>query len=686
MTRKPTRTALVALAFAAASLSAAPVARAGGAAAVGISPTAPAPSEYRALPVCRAPAPGHAGCLARALAPRAAAARETRARPAGLAHGRTVPLAATAATCAQVYPACLTPTALKDAYFPGEAPQAPASEPQTIALVDAFDDPNIEADLGVYDSEFALPPCTEANGCFLKLNERGESGHPPLAQTEAEKEEAEGWALETATDVEAAHAVCQNCRIVLVEGNGSSYADLLTAEGTAAGSVGASEISNSWGGSEAELSEGEIAAFDHPGTVITASAGDDGYLNWDQWETEPLQFDEPDFPASSPDVVAVGGTRLTLSAGAWQSERVWNEDLEGAREGAGGGGCSLRFQAQQWQRGVAGWPTVGCESRRAVADVAADADPNSGVAVYDSVPYPYEEGGKRKTAVLKWVPIGGTSLASPIVAAMFALAGGGHGVAYPARTLYSHLGSALLHDVTAGGNGECDATYSACSGSLKPLSPFDCGEGASICNAAIGFDGPTGVGTPASVAAFTISGESPGSGSPESKGGGSPGGGEGEAGGAGEGASEEGPLTGPTSAQPGGATTPGTSAAPAPSAPVALGPASSPAAAPPIRLAGLALTPRALAAARHGRAPRARIAFAFTLSASDVVDAALARAVGRGGHVRWVTLAGAGARLHARAGANRDRLRGAAPLAAGVYRLTLAPLGGAAQARYFRVA
>ena len=456
----------------------------------------PAASEYRTLPVCHAPSPGHASCLALALAPRTAAAR-LRMHQLARVHSAAIGTASPTA-CTQVFPACLTPQNLNDAYFPGEKPEAPGSEPQTIALVDAYNDPNIEDDLKVYDEAFGLPACTEANGCFKKVNQKGEVGRPPTTKGEAEKEEAEGWALEISTDVEAAHAVCQNCHIELVEANDSAYANLVTAEETAVQIAGVGEISNSWGGPEAELTNPEIAAFNHPGIVITASAGDDGYLNWDLWKTEPLNFDEPDFPASSPDVVAVGGTRLTLSSsGTWGGESVWNDDHEGSGEGASGGGCSLRFGAQAWQRDTPDWPAVGCEDRRAVADVSADADPDSGVAVYDSVPYPYEEAGKAKVEAPRWLPIGGTSLASPIIAAMFALAGGAHGVAYPAQTLYSHLSSAALHDVapqagiSAGGNGECDDEYSSCSGSMKPLSPFDCGEGALICNAAVGYDGPT---------------------------------------------------------------------------------------------------------------------------------------------------------------------------------------------------
>ena len=165
-------------------------------------------------------------------------------------------------------------------------------------------------------------------------------------------------------------------------------------------------------------------------------------------------------------MVAVGGTKLTLSeAGARQSETVWNEDPDpsGGNEGAAGGGCSEQFAAPLWQREVPDWASVGCGtglSKRAVADVAADADPYTGVAVYDSVPYE-EEAGRKHTKMLNWVPIGGTSVASPIVASMFALAGGSHGVEYPAQTLYSHLGSPSLYDVTEGATASATATTPA---------------------------------------------------------------------------------------------------------------------------------------------------------------------------------------------------------------------------------
>ena len=271
---------------------------------------------------------------------------------------------------------------------------------QTIALVDAYDDPHAEGDLAAYDREFGLPECIATNGCFRKLDEEGRSSPLPAAEGE--------WAMEISLDIETAHAICSECRIRLIEASSPSYADLEAAEREAV-ALGATEISNSWGGEE-PASDSE--AFDHPGVVITAASGDYGYRNWDDKEG-PTGF--TDYPSSSPHVVAVGGTRLKINAsGAWASEQVWNG------QGASGGGCSDHFAAPSWQRSLANWPSVGCESKRAVADIAADADPYTGVAVYDSTPT--RSGG----GVPGWLTVGGTSLASPLIAATFALAGGAH--------------------------------------------------------------------------------------------------------------------------------------------------------------------------------------------------------------------------------------------------------------------
>jgi hypothetical protein len=472
-------------------------------------------SDYGVRSVCGAPAPGHVACLALELLPTTAAAR-ARTHPLGMRTAQAI----TAGSAAQgAYG--LGPQQLRNAYFPGEEPRAPASQPQTIAIVDAYNDLGAEADLKAYDEEFSLPECSAANGCFEQVNQKGERGKPPFPSSvgkryeaellcedasapEGEREaaceaveEADGWSLEMSLDIEMAHAICQNCHIALVEAENSKIASLEAAEETAArprsgGGVGAEEISNSWGAGE-PASDSE--AFNHPGVVVVAASGDSGYLR-----RKAFGFGV-EYPASSPRVVAVGGTSLTLTGTggqAWASESVW---------GGSGGGCGVSFPAPAWQREVSDWASLGCgtgsESKRASNDVAADADPYTGVAVYDSVPYLSPEEPPRDGSPPGWVPLGGTSVASPIVASMFALAGGAHGVAYPAQTLYTHLGSGLLHDIAEGGNGECEGFYGdGCSGSMVPLSLEDCGSGALICNASAGYDGPSGVGTADGVGAF----------------------------------------------------------------------------------------------------------------------------------------------------------------------------------------
>jgi hypothetical protein len=488
-------------------------------------------SDYSVRPVCGVPAPGHVSCLALELLPATAAAR-ARTHPLGMLTAHAI-AAGSAAQGADG----LGPQQLQNAYFPGEEARAPASQPQTIALVDPYNDLGAEADLKAYDDEFGLPECSVANDCFEQVNQNGERSKPPFPASVGERHQAEllcedgsgaqseaacetveladGWSLEMSLDIEIAHAICQNCHIVLVEAESSRSASLEAAEQTAArprgdGGAGAGEISNSWGGNE-PASDSE--AFNHPGIVVTAAAGDSGYLGWRASEEGGASGVE--YPASSPHVVSVGGTSLTMTGDdgqAWANESVW---------GGSGGGCSSSFPAQAWQREASDYSAVGCgtgsQSKRASNDVAADADPYTGVAVYDSVPYLAPGEPPRDGSAPGWTPLGGTSVASPVVASMFALAGGAHGVAYPAQTLYSHLGSALLHDITEGGNGKCEGFYGGgCSGSVVPLSPEDCGSGALICNASAGYDGPSGVGTPDGVAAFAPPRvETHGAGSPE---------------------------------------------------------------------------------------------------------------------------------------------------------------------------
>jgi subtilase family serine protease len=299
----------------------------------------------------------------------------------------------------------------------------------TVAIVDANDDPNAESDLGVYRSQYGLPACTTANGCFRKVDQNGGTNYPTLDP---------GWATEISLDLDMASAICPNCHILLVEAQLPVTTDLETAENTAA-RLGANVISNSYGGSESAASD---PAYNHPGIVITASTGDNGYSGG--------VMD----PSAYSSVVAVGGTSLSKAS----NSRGWSET---AWSGADSG-CSAYVTKPSWQHDA-------CALRN-VADVSAVADPNTGVAVYDSVPY---EGG------IGWQVVGGTSASSPIVASVFALAGNAASQ-NAASGLYSNTGS--LNDIVGGSNGSCTATYE--------------------CNAIAGYDGPTGLGTPNGTAAF----------------------------------------------------------------------------------------------------------------------------------------------------------------------------------------
>jgi Subtilase family len=626
------------------------------------------PSAYRVDALCSAPAPGYAGCLGLRLV--AKQPRSLRGARASMRAARGARPAAEQIEFKTPWPGSLSPQNVLAAYGLSGVP-APADR-QTLALVDAYDDPTIAHDLQVFDEQFALPACTTANGCFTKVKMRGGPGNtlPPVEP---------GWAQEIATDVEVAHGLCPSCAILLVEAHSNSNADLEAAE-LEAERLGANEISNSWGGPEQGVTgaEDDAGPFNHPGTVITVAAGDSGYLDWG---LESGEQGFASYPASSPHVVAVGGTHLRRTAGgAWQEETVWNGD------GAGGSGCSTALSAPPWQQSVAGWPAVGCSAHRAVADVAAVADPYTGVAVYDSTAI--LEGGVER---LGWVTIGGTSVASPIVAATFALAGGagedaeGKPVAYPARTLYEHLASApgSLHDVVLGSNGACAQEFDGATGESGCSIAEESASCAAtlICLAGTGYDGPTGVGTPAGIAAFI-----PPGGVPEA-----PGGGEGGTEGTSEGSSKEGGSSGGSEAPEGGTNTAGTASGgtgavgnPPVAVPidVPLSRAGSNAVVPILSAPALA---RSATAALHRHRPRAsQVAFAFTLNMAARVRVTLAKRVSARGRTRWQTLPNtltiAGAR-----GRDRARLSGRGRLAPGRYRLTLTPAHGTAQALMFTI-
>jgi hypothetical protein len=636
----------------------------------------PSPSEYTTSALCSAPTPGYSGCLGLRLF-----AHRPLAHPGARAVVPSAPVTGPQATTSSVLVEGVPPGAAVERTTPVEGSLAPSDilgayglggakppTPQTIALVDAYDAPTIASDLEVFSARFGLAACNEANGCFSKVNQRG--ARSPLPPSGGAEER--GWAQEIATDVELAHGICPACRLLLVEAESNANSSLYAAELTAA-SLGANEISNSWGGEEPSV---DSPAFDHPGVVITASAGDDGYLDW--LSGEPSSAAE--YPASSPHVIAVGGTRLKLNATsrAWERETVWNDGgwRNGLPEGfgAGGGGCSASFAAGAWQQSVADWPAVGCGSRRAVADVSADADPYTGVAVYDSTEYEGSRG---------WTMIGGTSVAAPIVASAFALAGGGRGVAYPAQTLYENErgAPAMLHDVTVGSNGQCRKRVSAETGEARCTTEElarSCAAQA-ICLAGLGYDGPSGVGTPAGIDALLPlnehvdeasggSGEAPGLSGVSSSGSGS---------------------TGSTPTGGGSQAPPASSGAP--SSGSAAGAATSPNATPGVSsrprvpvISALRLTRAARAATAHRRARLSELSFAFDASAAVRARVALAKLVHVHGRARWQTVAGPSTIL-ARRGGQTHRMRGTRTLAAGRYRLELTVAGGSTRSLTFTV-
>jgi len=335
---------------------------------------------------------------------------------------------------------------------------------QTIAIVDAYDHPNVKADLDVFDAQFALgafPTCssTITTACFQRVDQNGK----PSGFTNSDPTAATKWNVETNLDVQAAHAICLNCKILLVEAFTPNNSDLATAENTAA-RLGATEISNSFA-----LAEGRLggvfypSAFNHAGIAITASAGDNGA--------------GPVYPADLNTVVAVGGTRLVLNSnGSYNRESVWGNGVNAPSGSGTGSGCSTlataHTSAAWWQKTVANWPYTGCGDQRSIADVAALADPATGFWVYTSA--------KDEFGRFGWQIIGGTSLSAPVIAGVFALAGHAASYTFPAQSVYQHLNQ--FHDVTSGSNGTCTYTI--------------------MCHGWAGYDGPTGVGTPWGIGGF----------------------------------------------------------------------------------------------------------------------------------------------------------------------------------------
>jgi hypothetical protein len=423
-----------------------------------------------------------------------------------------------------------TPADLAAAY--GFNPDARRAN-QLVAVIDWYDDPHVRHDLNIFDAHYGLP--TETAASFRVVNQNGKVS--PLPSSTA----GVHTAGEISLDVEAVRAVCHSCRIVLVEAKNGRIDHLAAAENTAA-ALGATEITNSWGSPEfPDFPKVLKDAFNQPGVVITASTGDDGWFDWDLSNDGKNPFpssNAPEFPSSSPNVVSVGGTSLHLNPvdGSIDTQAVWNNngpsDTVGVNggggfhpgpEGASGGGCSTLFGAPAWQKSFAGYAAAGCNGKRLAADVSMLGDPQTGFDTYDTW----------GTGDTGWLTVGGTSLSAPIIAAMYALAGGSGGAAYPAASLYLNATRHPIDefDVIDGGNSfcggdspaNCELAAAAVShggtnnpnnllvGSLH-LGNLDCSFPriragvlappviSSECNAVAGYDGASGIGTPVSGA------------------------------------------------------------------------------------------------------------------------------------------------------------------------------------------
>jgi hypothetical protein len=328
----------------------------------------------------------------------------------------------------------------------------------TVAIVDGGNDPDAAKDLAAYRKEWGLPACRAATGagCVVKVNQDGKAGPLPIADPTGE------WEAEESLDMDMVSAICPNCRILLVEASfdpsiipefyDPSIAEFAAAEDSAV-ALGAKFISNSWGGPESAGDQAYDSAFRHPGVAITVAAGDDGY--------------GVSYPASTQFVTSVGGTSLKPAPG---TSRGWTES---AWSGTGSG-CSAIQAKPAWQT-VDDTSPDGCLTRTD-NDVSAVADPNTGVWIYDTYPYLGQ--------ALDWQPIGGTSVASPIIAAVYALAGRPKRGTYPASYLYQKGHKAHLYPVTSGTNGWCE-TFRAY-----------------LCHGEPGYNAPAGLGTPDGTRAF----------------------------------------------------------------------------------------------------------------------------------------------------------------------------------------
>ncbi|MEA2311500.1 MAG: hypothetical protein QOE28_1468 [Solirubrobacteraceae bacterium] len=311
-------------------------------------------------------------------------------------------------------PTGLSPATIKSAYSFPTASTAGAGK--TVAIVDAYDDPSAESDLGTFSAQYGLPACTTANACFKKVNQTGGATAP---------RKDPGWALEISLDVQWAHAIAPGAKVLLVEASSNSFTDLLAAEDYA--KAHAQYVSNSWGGSEFSGEASNDGHFLQSGVSFFVSAGDAGL---------PAEY-----PSASRNVISVGGTTLHFTSGAFSGETGWS---------SGGGGCSGYETPTTAQASFSQYAQANCGGKRATPDVSLDADPASGVSVYDTTRYQGKSG---------WFSVGGTSASSPMWAGRSAVAG------TLVDSAYVYGGSIAFRDITSGNNGApCLSGFDLCSG------------------------------------------------------------------------------------------------------------------------------------------------------------------------------------------------------------------------------
>jgi len=409
-------------------------------------------------------APAIASATAQPPGARPAPVNHTIARPALPAgqHYACPPAGPGQMTCMSIVPtklwrpasaSAITPAA-NGPYFPNDlrnayklvGASANRGKGKTIAIVDAFNDPNAGKDLGKYRRIFHLPPCTKANGCLHIVNQKGNASPLPKARFD--------WAVEISLDLDMVSAICPKCHILLVEANDAFTSSLGAAVNTAV-RKGAKFVSNSWGGPEFSGQNNFSHFFNHPGRVIDFASGDAGF--------------GPTFPADLQFVTSVGGTHLVHhSGGRGWSESVWGTSTP--HQPGTASGCSNGEAKPSWQ--LVDFKSHGGCLTRTENDVAAVADPATGVAVYDSFGTNGHPG----------IVVGGTSAATPIITAIYALAGSPKTRTYPAE--YAYLRPGHFFDVTTGANGTCSRLY--------------------LCHGEPRYDGPTGLGTPNGIVGLGV--------------------------------------------------------------------------------------------------------------------------------------------------------------------------------------